>query len=68
MTLPRLIAALQRRIARAHTTGGLTVVARELGVTKQTLENIVKGRYAPTAATRAQLVAGLHLTRDKRTR
>jgi DNA-binding phage protein len=59
MTLPRLLATLRRRIARSHTTGGLTVVARELGVSKQTLDNIVTGRFTPTAATRALLTARL---------
>ena len=56
MTLPRLIAALRRRIARSHTTGGLSTVARELGTTKQTLDNIIHGRCVPTAETQAALV------------
>lgn len=64
MTLDRLIATLRRRIARSHTTGGLTTVAKQLGVTKQTLDNIISGRCVPTAETQASIAA--HLTRDKR--
>lgn len=68
MTLPRLLATLQRRISRAHTTGGLTVVAAQLGVSKQTLENIVKGRHTPTPETQAALVRALRLTPVKRSK
>ena len=59
MTLPRLLATLHRRVANAHTTGGVTVVARQLGITKQSLDNYLKGRCVPTAETRKQIVAAL---------
>lgn len=57
MTLPALIAALRRRIARSHTAGGLTVVAAQLGVSKQTLHDLVTEKKTPTAKTQAALVA-----------
>jgi DNA-binding phage protein len=59
MTLPALIAALRRRIARSHTSGGLTVVAAQLGVSKQTLHDLVMEKKTPTAETQAALVAAL---------
>lgn len=59
MTLPALLAELRRRIARAHTTGGLTVVAGDLGVSKQHLYNIVSEKKTPTAETVKALAAAL---------
>ena len=64
MTLPRLLATLRRRIAAAHTTGGLTVVAGQLGVSKQTLQQWIAGINVPSAETRAAIAS--RLTTDKR--
>lgn len=59
MTLPALLATLRRRIARSHTTGGLSVVAAQLGLSKQTLHNIVVLGQTPTAETQARITAAL---------
>ena len=59
MTLPALLRALQRRIAASHTTGGLSVVAAQLGVPKQTLHNWITHRDVPTAETQAAIAGKL---------
>jgi len=59
MTLVRLLATLRRRIAQSHTTGGLTVVAAQLGVPKQTLQQWVSGQNVPSAETRKAVAAVL---------
>jgi DNA-binding phage protein len=47
MTLPALLDALRRRIARSHTRGGLTKVARELGISKERLHRYLSGADVP---------------------
>ncbi len=64
MTLPHLLATLHRRVAASHTTGGIESVAKELGVSKQTLGNIINRRHVPTARTQALIIS--RLTQGKR--
>lgn len=59
MTLASLIARLERRIAASHTTGGLSVVAAQVGVSKQELHHIIHGTHVPTAETQRSIAAKL---------
>lgn len=66
MTLPVLLRTLHRRIAASHTTGGLSVVAAQLGISKQRLHRYLRGDDVPPAREIAALAE--RLTRVTRSR